>query len=265
MHHIRGLYHRLTRKGSRKGLVFHHIPKTAGTTVSSELRRVTPLLKWGPISSKSTDAVIRRVSGESPEDRVTSLDDTDMQYRIQEYRRHILLYHLMQEKQLINGHVFYDEAFRQAFEAEYCFVSLLRQPVERLVSHYFYNRYQARHVDFPAFEDYLATPRAEFVANLQVVFLAGWGYRDASWSDRLAAAQKHAQSISYLGAVDRLGQFADYLSSQIDRPVSFKQARKKGKSPTEATDILSNAVLRDRMERLCQYDIELYDHGLRLA
>ncbi len=260
---IQNIYHRLTRKGNRKGLVFHHIPKTAGTTVSSELRKAAGLLKWGPISGKSTDAVIRRVHGEKPDERGASTDDMDAQYRIQEFRRYILLYHLMQEKQLINGHVFYDDAFRHAFEDDYCFVSLLRQPVERLVSHYLYNRYQARHREFPAFKDYLDTPRAKLVANLQVVFLAGCQYRDVTWQERTSAAMKHAENMSFLGSVDNLDRFADYLSTQFGRRINFDRPRKTSKSPGEASEILSNASWRARMEQMCRYDIELYDQVKR--
>ena len=67
---------------------------------------------------------------------------TTKYYHVFKIREELLLYFMNQRFSCISGHVCFSERAYHNFHDTYKFVTILRDPVQRWISHYFYNAYK---------------------------------------------------------------------------------------------------------------------------
>ena len=191
---------------------------------------------------------------------------------------------VLKTKKFIRGHFGsqIDTVFRR--EDGYCYITLLRDPVERVISHYWHSRRApaasnvlekaARKSDF-SFEEFLEHPAARpFVRNYQVRnfafdprrHFAGRAPRLAVPDDLVAHDLERAKATleryDVIGTTEELGLFVDDMC----RRFGFypERALPRRRSYRDSGLSISDAALR-RVRQLNELDYDLYEWARRLA
>ena len=151
------------------------------------------------------------------------------------------------------------------FGEQYRFVTILREPVSRYISHYFW--------DFQGPEEWarIEVPLEEFVESEQgarygVAF--GEFYSslpadsDFGSADAVAAAKQNLHKFAAVGFLENMAGFQNKLKDALGVSVNIRH-QNKGKVQERTKRQVVTPELRRRIEELCAPDIEIYDYARR--
>lgn len=170
---------------------------------------------------------------------------------------------------LILGHLRY--GIHTPIEDEFCYLTMLRDPVARVLSEYRFlktNQYHAlnQYVAKMTLEEYLESGITDQISNGQVRMLSGADSkppkgkpeRRAMTKDDLALAYKHIEQ--HFGQIGFIERYDESLMSWVNRyqwryPFYVKENITK---PSALSDVPITDAQRDKIVQLNQLDIQLY-------
>lgn len=209
------------QKSARRDIVFLHVPKTGGTAVRNALVRALPdrrvLLDYGPHAAETSPEIRALVYREA----VASVP-SDFRRRIDDGRGILLVGHFRARR------------YWPHFHAE-SFVTVLRDPVERLVSEY--NHLVRRRDLAQPLEEFAAVSRPRMLATL----LRGVSPR----------------RFGFIGFTDSLETDIARLSELVGRPVDL-QRENEGTYDAGLAARLAEPAFRAEIARHIAEDEELY-------
>jgi hypothetical protein len=196
--------------------VFVHIMKCGGTSVRGGLAR-------GLLGRRTSDALFE-LDGQSA-NAATGAVTNETNW---EFRDALLAYELLTASpQLALGHFRYRSRYAELFP-DARFITVLREPVDRLVSLYNYRRFRPN-VHWPVgmtFDDFLESPWGAEGHNYVRTFCGRAGL-DPKSDEAVAAAIENLQRFAVVGCTSRLDQFAGAVSELVGKPVSFPRRNAK--------------------------------------
>jgi hypothetical protein len=227
---------RLDTVGCRR-ICFIHMPKCAGTSLYNALRPFFPKervrhLQPGPA---------RRAAGEVGSGL--------------EYRSYILAYHLCEDVDLVFGHYQVTERLIDA-HPEFDFITVLRDPVARFISNFYYNQSRPEWADSFAcsLDEFLSRPseHPEALGHNYIRFLGVPHPRSVS---AVETAKKVLSKFTFVGTTERMDVFCNRFQERYGLELKLSQAN-AGPTSKPVTD----AHLA-RIRRLCKPNLELYEHA----
>ena len=254
------------RRALPQRLFFLHVPKCGGTSVDNAIASLYRTLDWrrdnGVVSLDSTASI--RV--------VTTLegthypDDTTDDYPILRVREHILLYFLAQRNvRYLSGHFAFSEAAYRDHGTIFAFVTVLRDPVSRFKSSYYYNRYKSgTHIRVQLeWPEYLDSFFGQSQGYEYVKFLGGPRVdRNYTSAQAIAQAKANVERFALVGFLENLSLFTKEFERRFGVPLHIPR-----ENPTPAPKTAYRQPLDTDLERkiakLCEPDIEVYQHALR--
>lgn len=242
----------LTR-GLRHNCCFVHIPKCAGTSVTNALRSICPLhRRIGMVLARPTRQAAAILSG-WPERDIH--EDGPLSNVIFAYREELALYYMANDAPLVCGHFLFSERAYAAYGDRYRFVSVLRDPLERLVSNYADARL-ANYIDMP-FDAYLESDVGWRHASVMLRYFSGTPEipRDATAS-AMSIARANLAKFSVVGFTDHLTDFCGAFSTVFGVRLHVRRLRVGSFGKPEIA-----AATRRKMEALCAGDLEFYEHA----
>jgi hypothetical protein len=227
-------------------LLFLHIPKASGTTLSSILERQYPahaIYRTADMAPRAIAEALGR--GRAPEDL-----------------------------QCVMGHMYFGLHRHLTRPATY--ITMLRHPMPRLISHYAYVRRMREHPLHAAvndgrmtFEEYVASGVSSDVNDGQVRFLCGRddagtvGFGRVS-EDMLADAMANLQShFTAVGITERFDESLLLFQRLLGwRSVEYLP---QNKSARDEVSLAISEATRTLVERYNRLDLELYDYARRMV
>ena len=214
-------------------VIFLHLPKAAGSTLTRVIGRQYPPEAIRNLSGKPRTVALQEAA---------DLTRPPAQIRI------------------ITGHVPF--GVHRAVHGEFTYITLLRDPVDRLLSHFHFARQVASH---PLHRE-IASGKltvldvARQLANLQTHYLAGPDWEaddDGSDTARLARARENlARYFSVAGVVERFDEALMLMQRRLGWKVrAFTNSNVGRDLPKEATDAGERAAIR----ALNPLDQQLYE------
>jgi hypothetical protein len=191
-------------------VVFFHVMKCAGTSVRDGLAKGVAGYRFGPeVFELDGEMAKRAAAGKDPEN-----------WR---FRDALLAYLIMAEhRKVVLGHFRYRDRYESLIDDAH-FVTVLRDPVERLVSLYKYRRFKDD-VDVPvsmSFEEFIATPRWSKEGHQYVTTFRGNDDLDPRSDEGVEAAISNLRRFAAVGFTDRLDEFASRIGQLVERQVTI--------------------------------------------
>lgn len=200
------LGHTVSGSGLRAPLVFMHLPKCGGTSLSEALYAAVPIQnRIGVIDAQSTRraAALLHFGHDCP---FLCHDDLPHGHHTFALRRALLLQHMCWDSLLIHGHLLFSETALRVFGSRYRLITMLRDPAERMISNY--RMAHRAGLAAPDFDLYLETPLAGQHARVYLRYLSGQNSPDPGDFDRLAdLAIARLERFDLIGFLDRLPDF----------------------------------------------------------
>ncbi len=234
-------------------VVFHHVPKCGGTSVTRALMFRYPT---SFVSMKAAMPLYNTLETLHPHESAEQVAE-----RSDELRERLLLLHLFRGVRCIWGHVRFSPTAHRLFADKYRFITTLREPVSLYISTLFWNRTsrQERWKIDEDIEAFLETPRARIFGSLYSAFFAGLPPEtDAADPAAVAAAKANLRNFSVVGLVEDMPGFERQLRRELNVRLSIGRHNVARVSSSERSRAVTPAVRR-RIEELCAVNTEIYD------
>ncbi len=248
-------------------IVFVHVPKCAGTSVDAALRSHISPSHYGrihPIACrKAAQAVI---SAESPE----SFFD-----RYPRYQAFLLRYHLNVDLPFVSGHLPIQASILDDYSTSYSFVTVLRDPVDRWISHYLFNKMTFEDPIVPPsrtstlspaeeLEDILSSWRGWQLGHMYTVFFSGSCPTIERTGEAVASACSNIERFLAVGFVDNMTQFSQQLEPLLHAPLTIPHTNALADVADDAdlfetVRSLFDDTVRNRVHELCTDDYHVYN------
>jgi len=240
----------MTEPRLKEMIFFLHLPKCGGTSIANAIRRRYSASEIGHLDDKACVKAAEYLGRD--------LDD---------YRRDLLLYYVLQKDiRYLSGHFAYSQRAYEESRGRWHFMTVLRHPVDRWFSHFFYNKYTPTD-RFQISEDlnsFVETERAFLWGRLYVRNLTEGSDRpDVHTTDTskgVAIAIKVLEGFSLVGCLEDLdtlcAQFARRFGVKLRIPVSNPNPVSKLKQRKQISE-----KIRKRVEEICQPDLEVYHYA----
>ena len=187
---------------------------------------------------------------------------------MQSLRSGLMVYAADGGVRFLTGHVWYTKAVRRLRDEGYLIMTCLRDPVDRLISHYLYNRFtENTHVAIDVdIDDFLSSERARQLATIYARYLSGGREgNDYTSADAIAEARAGLESMDHVGVLDDLDGFLRKAGQIIGVRLKSFHRRKSPALGREEYRIRRSAEVRARAAALCSADTEIYEHAQKLA
>ena len=234
-------------------VVFHHVPKCGGTSIGRALRK-RYLLSQATVKPEESFRAFEAFTGRNDRDRML-VDVLDL-------REQMMLYLLFEDIRCVSLHVRFSETAYERFSDRYKFITILREPVERFISNYFYShgRTGAHGCIDEDFETFLGTPRARRMGATYSEFYCGLPISEDFAGDRaVSRAIENIGKFDVVGRLDDLGGFMAALRKELGVAIRIGHENKLKKGAAKARERISPEQI-ERVRDLCQPDIAIWNH-----
>lgn len=235
-----------------QAVIFIHAPKCGGTSVGSALRgryihsQATINLQH----SAATSALLY------PD--ATGTDRIHREFDV----RDVMLAQLVRRRiQCISAHTRYQPSVRRADPIKRKYITVLRDPVARFVSHFLY--LQRRHpdsVEGNTLDSFLDSEQALRLGSEYLFYFART--HQIGHMDTAPLIQEACENLSTFDVVGDTSEM-DAFRQKVERSLGVRLLKlNRNRRPTDTKPAFS-AVEIDRIRDLCKPDLEIYDFATR--
>jgi hypothetical protein len=222
-------------------MVFIHVPKCGGRSIDKGLRRAYRAL---PVRQRGRIVQLK--------EKATSNASDDTDWSVWQLREGLLEYYLAHDDvQYLSGHFQIDRATVERRADEWRFVTVLRNPVDRWLSHYFFNRYKpGDHYGIDQdLEQFLNTDRAAAYGRTFVDYFS---------EDGPDEAKATLEQFDVVGFLDDLNDFRDRVVSYLGERPEILHHNSNPVAKRKRKELVTPAI-RDEVRELCGPDLDVYE------
>lgn len=237
----------LFKPRTRDRICFVHVPKCGGQSVKSGIQRAfnSPL-----------DVV--RIKA-APSHKGASVGD---QTNLHAYREDLLRYFLSDsEVGLVMGHYPCRKDTLDFFKDEWKFVTILRNPVDRFISHFLYNTHKSSEhfKQDQALDDFLKTSRAAALGELYVRYFSE--YPNISMEEGIKEATNNLDRFALVGVLEKLEDWKTAYQNIFGGKLSIGKSNSSPSGAQFAKKDITASQLATIAE-LCEPSMQVYNYIL---
>ncbi len=254
-------------KGMSAGLIepaarlcFIHIAKCGGVSINQAIRRKY-LISYSRLNARASLDAARIIHG---------FDDpfADDYAAVLRFREELLLYELEKGQGFVSGHYAFSERAYNRHRERYLFMTVLRDPVSRFLSSYFFN--SRKDDDSPwkiqdSLDAYVRSPEGRRLGVDYVRFLGGVREDGCYSSDEaFDRARENLRKFSICGVIEDTANLARQLEIQAGLKIAIGQRNRSPVSRQEREKLVTPEI-REEILRICARDRVLYDDAVALS
>lgn len=237
---------------------FMHIPKSGGSSIHEALRAVIPMHQHTAYVEAVPTRRAASIYLSDKNDPQLVHEDGSRCKELFDLRDYQLLAHMAHNDALIYGHVLFSNKADKHFGDRYKYITILRDPVERVISNYrsaIYDKYFIGSLD-----EYLESDVARRHAYLNLRYFSGIAeIHEGKELDAMIEAKQNQDKFSVIGFLDDLNQFCSRFFDVFGAKLTVRHY-----NPSKSRTILPTSDQMRKLEELCQYDIALYERAKEL-
>ncbi len=231
-----------------------HVPKCAGTSLTTALFKDRV---------RFVDLITNRIAVLDAAGSVKKAEKSSLPLHL--YRAQALEKLLEARKTLVCGHFGCSQDLVARYRHSHLFITVIREPVRRWISHYFYDRYRRRKLFYDPWqinqplEEFVETHRAHSAGRMYVAAFAAQPTKHHIGDDELA--KRAVATLEQFDLVGRLENIDAFLDGYGDLTGSTLKFPRQNINPVAEQHMLEQIApnTMSKIEQLCQPDIAVYD------
>lgn len=234
----RDKYHAFIDSLYRSKVLFVHVPKSGGTSLSHSLRATYPL-SFFKLDEEPSRAACQEL--------------TDQQWM--NFKRRTMIYYADSGRHYLQGHFQVTASILKKRFADYHAITLLRDPVDRVVSHYHFDPRLNRMTP----EQFLDSKRGQVETHVLGHFFGGLDFDNPSNHDEAAMrAIETLEQFSVVGILEEIEHFQSLLYEKTGVKIKLPR-RNVGGHRQSHPESFSEASMQ-RLREMTSLDQKVYDH-----
>ncbi len=237
-------------ESSVKRLCFVHVPKCGGTSLNEAFKKSIGI---GPLSLKGTKIDAAATLKEARRKNIHPLV----------LREQKLISKLSKKRyKYVKGHFRCTSEVRQKFEKDWIFMTILRDPVRRWISQYFFNLHKKHdHTKHSMnLDDYLQSEVGMNSGAIYVDFFTDGS--DLSGDQGINQAMENLRSFPLVGILENMDPFKNDFEKVVGAKLQTIRNRNINPLPK---DQMEKQISDDQMKKIrevCKPDLQIYNHFL---
>lgn len=230
-------------------IVFHHVPKCGGTSVARALRRAY-ILSQGTVTPAESEKAFDAIRDSRAQQSIGNVSDL---------REMMLVYMLYCDVRCVAAHIPFSEVAFERFNARYVFVTVLRDPVERFISNYFWSHKRPvgiQHIP-EGLEEFLLTDRAQRLGATYARYFSGEPAAKTFTTKHVDAAVRNLRRMDFVGFLDEVPGIEEALRHLTGCRLNI--GRENVASGSENRDQILSGPLRESILAACSVDRDIWD------
>jgi len=261
-------HHRVSNtltKSINENIFFLHIPKCGGSSLDQAIRE-----KYLSLDPRSDRGIIHLNAPLSTQ-VIATLEglnyphDTEDDFPILQFREKLLLYFMGQKNsRYISGHFPFSRDAYLKYGEKFTYVTVLRNPVKRWISSYFFNRYKTdKHMQSSIeIADHLGTAFGISQGYELIKFLGG-ARIDGNYTSihAINRAKENLDKFEVIGFLEDLGKFSSEFYDRFQVKINIGKKNQNPMPQGYQTSTITPELMK-KIYSICQPDMQVYEYAL---
>ncbi len=234
----------------KENIFFLHIPKCGGTSIRHAIEK-----------NYSTSDNKIAILDPSASFNAAKLSDL----RTLKFRENLLLYFMnMKDVKYITGHFGFSEIAFHEFHNKFIFITVLREPVRRWISVYFYNKYKkSNHCKIETdLTTYMQSEEGESRGHTYIRFLGGVDEKmDYTSKQAIDRAKRNLDKFDIVGLLEYKENFIQQFGNRFGVRLVIKMENPSPTMETFRKSIITEEI-KEKIKKICEPDLEIYQYAI---